>query len=173
MWPDLQFSADLVTFTEVIHNGKFYFLCIDIQAYPCPIQTYSAILWYITLAYSELCHIQNSGIIRTQDIFRTLSRHILVYSKHCVTLAYWEPCHIQNFGNLGPEAYSESSLFRYIQAYSGIFNNDFYNNINFLFFTLILNTFQQNLKMFFDYNDVNFITRLSVLNMRSLKRALK
>ena len=146
MWPDLQFSADLVTFTEVIHNGKFYFLCIDIQAYPCPIQTYSAILWYITLAHSELCHIQNSGIIRTQDIFRTLSRHILVYSKHCVTLAYWEPCHIQNFGNLGPEAYSESSLFRYIQAYSGIFNNDFYNNINFLFFHFNLKYFSTKFK---------------------------
>ena len=110
------------------------------------------------------------------DIFS----HIVVYNT-CIfrTLPYSEfwhnqnPRYILNFGNLGPEAYSESSLFRYIQAYSGIFNNDFYNNINFLFFTLILNTFQQNLKMFFDYNDVNFITRPSVLNMRSLKRALK
>ena len=27
MWPDLQFSADLVTFTEEVFNGKFHFLC--------------------------------------------------------------------------------------------------------------------------------------------------
>ena len=34
----------------------------------------------VTLAYSEPCHIQNSGIFRTQDIFRTLSRHVQAYS---------------------------------------------------------------------------------------------
>ena len=57
------------------------------------------------------------------------------------------PCHIQNFAifrrvaYLGPEAYSESYLFRHIQAYSDIFNDDSYNNINLLFFTLILHTF--------------------------------
>ena len=27
MWPNLQFPADLVTFTEEICNGKFHFLC--------------------------------------------------------------------------------------------------------------------------------------------------
>ena len=27
MWPNLQFSADLVTFTEDILNGKLHFLC--------------------------------------------------------------------------------------------------------------------------------------------------
>ena len=27
MWPNPQFSADLVTFTEKILNGKLYFLC--------------------------------------------------------------------------------------------------------------------------------------------------
>ena len=37
---------------------------------------------------------------------------------------------------------------RHIQnpVYLGLFNNDSYNNINFLFFTLTLHTFQQNLK---------------------------
>ena len=44
-----------------------------------------------SLPYSEFCH------IKTQDIFRTLSRHILAYSERYVTLAYWEPCHIQKF----------------------------------------------------------------------------
>ena len=49
------------------------------------------------------------------------------------------------------------------EAYSGILNNDSYNNIILLFFTLILHTFQQNLKrfMFFDYNDINFNARPS------------
>ena len=47
---------------------------------------------------SRPCHIQNPGTFRTQDIFRTLSRHVLVYWERYVTLAYWEPFHIQNFG---------------------------------------------------------------------------
>ena len=29
MWSNPQFSADLVTFTEEIHNGKFHFLYSD------------------------------------------------------------------------------------------------------------------------------------------------
>ena len=66
------------------------------------------------------------------------------------TLPYSGLCHIQNFGHedpmLGPEAYSESCLFRHIQAYPRIFNNDIYNNINFLFFLLLLRTFQRNIK---------------------------
>ena len=76
---------------------------------------------------SESYHIQNPGIFRTQDIFKTLSRHILAYSERCVMLAYWEPCHIQNFdmfrilAYLGTETYSKSvylGTFRYIQTYS-------------------------------------------------------
>ena len=54
-------------------------------------------------------------------------------------------------------AYSESCLFWHIFTYPGIFNNESCNNINFFFFTLILHTFQQNLKTpnLFDNNDVN------------------
>ena len=29
MWPNSQFPADLVTFTEEIHNGGYHFLCCD------------------------------------------------------------------------------------------------------------------------------------------------
>ena len=36
-------------------------------------------------------HIQIPDIFITQEIFRTLSRHILVYSDRCVTVAYGEP----------------------------------------------------------------------------------
>ena len=32
-WPNLQFPVDLVTFTEEILNGKFYFLCSAIFTY--------------------------------------------------------------------------------------------------------------------------------------------
>ena len=49
----------------------------------------------LTLAYSDPYHIQNPSIFRTQDIFRTLSRHIL--AERCGTLTFWEPCHSQNF----------------------------------------------------------------------------
>ena len=71
----------------------------------------------VTLAYLEPCHIQNPSIFRTQDKFKTLSRHILAYPERCVTLAHWEPFHIQNFAifrilaYLEPEAYSESCLY--------------------------------------------------------------
>ena len=36
----------------------------------------------VILVYSEPCHIQNPGIFRTWDIFRTPSGHILAYSEH-------------------------------------------------------------------------------------------
>ena len=97
-----------------------------IQAYSGIFTSYSDIFNH-GVAYLEPFYIQNPGIFRAQDIFRTLSRHILAYLKHYVTLAYWEPCHIQNlaiFRNLaylGPEAYSESCLYRHIQAYSDIY----------------------------------------------------
>ena len=119
----------------------------------------------MTLEYSEPCQIQNSDIFRNRAISRALSRNILVYSERCVTLAYWEPCHIQNFAVFRILAYLESFLFRHIHECSSIFNNDSYNNINFLFFTLILHfsTKFQNAYVF-DYNDVNFNALLSVFN---------
>ena len=46
---------------------------------------------------------------------------------------------------LRPEVYSESCLYRNVQAYSDIFDSDGSND------------------MFFDYNDVNFNARLSLL----------
>ena len=76
------------------------------------------------LAYSGPVHIQNPGIFRAQDIFRTLPRHILAYSVDCVTLAFWKTCFIQNFaifrifGIEKLEVYSESCLFRHVQTYS-------------------------------------------------------
>ena len=115
---------------------------------------------------SESYHIQNPGIFRTQDIFKTLSRHILAYSERCVMLAYWEPCHIQNFdmfrilAYLGTETYSKSvylGTFRYIQTYSRLI-------IIIFFLSSILHTFQRNLKdAFFDCSGVNFNPRLSLL----------
>ena len=103
-----------------------------IQAYSRPMQTYSVILWHSQcnscvfkiLPYSESWHIQN-------------------------------PRYIQNMAYPEYGSYIQSScIFRTIriliififQEYSGIFNNDSYSNINFIFFTLILHTFQRNLK---------------------------
>ena len=34
MWPNPQFPADLVAFTEEILNGKLHFLCSDRRYYP-------------------------------------------------------------------------------------------------------------------------------------------
>ena len=62
---------------------------------------------------------------------------------------------------LGPEACLESCLYRHILEYLGIANNniDNYNNIHFLFFTLIFHTFQQNLKRCF----LTTVTSISML----------
>ena len=118
----------------------------------------------VALAYAEPCHIQDFGTFIEPEIYSKLCQDILLYSPHCVMLAYWEPCHMQNFAifrvlaYLGPEAYSESCLFRHIQPYSGIFNNDSYKNMSFLFLKLILHIFGWNLMrhLFFDYNDNHY-----------------
>ena len=59
----------------------------------------------VILAYSEPCYIQNPGISRTQEIFRTLSRHILAHSERCVT-----PAHFQNFAIFKILAYLGAGL---------------------------------------------------------------
>ena len=76
-----------------------------------------------TWPYPESWHIQNPRYIQNSiKAYSGIYIQTLCNARILRTLPY-----------LGPEAYSESSLFRHIQAYSGIFNNDTYNNINFLF----------------------------------------
>ena len=103
-----------------------------------------------TLTYSESCHTLHPSIFRTQDIFRTLPRHIAAYIECYVTFVCWEPYHLQTFaifrilGYLGPLAYSEFCLlgtFRHIQTYSIII---VIITLTFFFFTLILYTFPIN-----------------------------
>ena len=45
-----------------------------------------------------------------------------------------------------------------------MFDNDSYNNINFLFFTLVF---------FFDYNDVNYNARLNLLKQYAIFNSVK
>ena len=103
----------------------------------------------VTLVDSEPCHVQNPGIFRTQDIFRTLSRHFLTYSEHVYCSYIQNPTIFKilaYLAYLGPEAYSESSLFRYTQVYSDIFNNDTYDDFKFLFFHLNFTYFHSHKK---------------------------
>ena len=131
-----------VTFHYVSY-GTYSETCLlsKIQTHSGIFRSYSNIFSHI-VAYLEPCYVQNPGIVRTQNIFTNLSRHILEYSK---------PCHIQKLAifkisaYLGSKTYSESCFFSHNQAYSGIFNDDSYNNINF-FLSLTLHTFQRNLK---------------------------
>ena len=129
----------------MIHIQKcvYYLTFRHIRAYSRPIKTFQPYCHMpylehcVTLAYYEPCHIQNPDVFKPK-IYSELCQGI--FWQRRVTLAYWEPCHIQNFAMfrslayLEPEAYSESCLYRHIQAYSAIFDNDSYNNINFLFF---------------------------------------
>ena len=80
----------------------------------------------VTVPYSEPCHIQKS---RTRVVFRTLSSHTLAYLKRCVRLANLELCLFQ-----GSRYIQNPVLFRYIQAYSGIFNNENYNKLQWCHF---------------------------------------
>ena len=149
-----------------------------IQPY-CHIAAYLELC--VTLVYSEPCHVQNPGIFRTYDTFRTLSRHILAYSEQCVTIAYWEPCHIQNFAIfrnltcLGLESYSEScyiGTFRHIQAYSMMI---VITTLTLLFVTLVLHTFQRNKKKHVFLTTMASISMLDWVylnNTRSFKTAL-
>ena len=86
--------------------------------------------------FRTLC---NSWIFRALSYWESWYTYLKAYSERSVTLGYWDLCHIQNFvifrilACLGPEAYSESCLYRHIEAYSSIFDNDNYNNVNFFF----------------------------------------
>ena len=108
-----------------------------------------------TLPYSESWHIQNSRYI--QNSVKTYSG---IFSRLCNTrilknLLYSELCHIQNFGIEKLEAYSDSCLFRHIQAYSNIFNND---NIN--FFLHFFHAFQQDFK-----RNICFLTKMTSISI--------
>ena len=110
-----------------IQNPVYYHKFRNIHAYSHPIQTIVAYLKpYITLAYSEPFHIQNSSISRTQDTIRTLSKHILAYGKAvyrshieknsiCRTLPYLEFWNIQDLSHIQNPVYT--GTIRHIQAY--------------------------------------------------------
>ena len=83
-----------------------HYVLHDTYSEPClvlKIQTYSGIFTScsdifshivaylepcVIIAYSEPFHVQNPGIFRIQDIFRTLSKHILAYLVGCLTLTF-------------------------------------------------------------------------------------
>ena len=117
-------------------------------------------------------YIQNPTIFRILaylEPIRYIQNSVKAYSERCVTLAYWEPCHLQNFPTfrclayLGPEVYSKSCFYGHIQAYSGIFDNDSYNNINFLFCHICHFSTKFRKTCFLNYNNVNFNAWLSLL----------
>ena len=110
-------------------------LLLKIQAYSGIFTSYSDIFSHIVayldpcviLAYSEPCYIQDPGIFTTQDIIRTMSRHILENSVGSVTLAFWKTCFIQHFAIFRILALRNSrhiqnpvylGTFRHIQTYS-------------------------------------------------------
>ena len=133
-----------------IQNTVYYRIFKHIHVLLRRIQSYCGIFRtncnsciFRSLTYSESWHLYNLRYISNSmkaysGTFRTLCNVPTLR-----TLPYSELYHIQNFGIFRPEAYSEFCSYRHIQAYSGIFNNDSYNNI---FFTLILHTFHRNLK---------------------------
>ena len=129
------------------YSGIFTF-CSDIFSYivaylePCVIST-----------YSEPFHIQNPGIFRTQDILRTLSRHILAYSVDCITLAFWKTYFIQDFAIFRISALRNSrhiqnpvylGTFRHIQTYSIMITLSFF----FIFFSYFSTGFKKTYMLF-------------------------
>ena len=116
-----------------------------IQAYSCPIQTYSAIYcifrilcnFYIfrTLPYLKFQHMQKLRYIQNSvKAYSGISR-VLCNASILRTLSYLQLCYFQNFDVFRTQAYSKSCLSRHIQMYSGM-----------LTLFLILHLFQQILE---------------------------
>ena len=98
-----------------------------------------------------MIHTRTLSVIINLDIFSYIQPYCGVFRILCSpcmfkTLPYSESWHIWNPRYTQNSVKPYSGIFRHIQAYSGIFNDDSYNNINFLFFTLISHTLQRNLK---------------------------
>ena len=138
------------------------YVLYDTYSEPClllKIQTYSGIFTFRYIQpycgifrNQDILYIQNS-VKAYSGIFRTLCD-----ARILKTLPYSE------FWHIGNPRYIRN--FVYLGTFRLTFNNDSYNNVNFLFFALMLKTFRRNLKIlcfFFDYNDVSFNARLSLL----------
>ena len=128
--------------TEIQIFRHIYVLFRHIQAYCGISRALCNSYIFRILPYSESWHIQNPRYIQNSvkaycGIFRTLC-----YIRMLRTLSSSDLCHIQNFGIFRTRGVFRILFIGHIQAYSDIFNNDSYNNTNFLFFTLILHTFQ-------------------------------
>ena len=142
------------------------------------IQPYCAYLEpCVILAYSEPFHIQNPGILRNQDIFRTLSRYILAYSVGGVTLEFWKTCFIQNYAIFRVSALRNSrhiqnpvylGTVRQVQTYSLM--------ITLTFFLHFFHTFQQDLKRHICFlttmTSISMLDRVYFNNTQSLIKAL-
>ena len=106
-----------------IQNPVYYHKLRHIQGYLRPIHTiFNHVVAYlepcVTLRYSDHCHIQHPGILRTQDIY-------IFTTVVCL--------HIENPAIFRTVLYSKYCV---LEAYSGIFNNDIYNMNFFFYFNL-------------------------------------
>ena len=106
-------------FSKVLHLRSLTEFWIRLSLSKC------SLICTVTLSYT-LYDTYFCGIVRSPcsfDIFRALSTHILAFNA-CIlrTLNFQNFIISRIFAYVGPEAYSESSLFRHIQVYSGIFN---------------------------------------------------
>ena len=115
------------------------FVALEIQHFQLKIFSFNSYVYYVT-----------RGFIATTRAFDLLTRAF----------------------NLATRAFSPVTrgfelvfYFSITEAYSGVFNNGSYNDITFFFFNFILQYFSAKFKrhMFFDYNDVSFNARLSLL----------
>ena len=128
--------------------GHIHVLFRIIQRYWDMIRTLYNSCIFRVLPLSEYWHIWNPICIQ---------KSVKTYSVRCITLTYWEPWPIfRILTYLRPKAYLSQCLFRHIKSYSRI--------IAIITLTLILHTFQQDLKrhIFFDCNDLNFNVPLNV-----------
>ena len=78
MWPNPQFPADLVTFTEEILNGKLHFLCSDVN----PISTKgnaqgetTSNFLPLTSSYSYLCQYETRIKFSTKPCAKEAADH--------------------------------------------------------------------------------------------------
>ena len=129
----------------------------------------------VILAYSESSHIQNPGIFRTQDIFRTISRQFSgIFSRLCNAR---KTCFVQNFDIFRISAFRNSrhiqnlvylGTFRHIQTYSVM--------ITLTFFLHFVQSCQRDLKRHMSFlttmTSISMLDRVYLNNTRSMKKAL-
>ena len=91
MWPNPQIPADLVTFTEEIHNGKLHFLCSVNGVFKVSNQTYWKLGVDILINQFSSWNWKKTLELQTfQQLYSTTSAYLGKMCVHVLELFFWK-----------------------------------------------------------------------------------